>query len=123
MLLRYLLFCLVFATIPAWGHLIPGIGSISKQLDRRDGNLVDSIYQSLPIEDLNFIDAHLKNLTIDGSSCDKCKNKIRYGQSLIQEQPDKQHLISLLLFKYCMVLNKNKESKCDNVDFFNHNFR
>lgn len=118
MLLRYLLFCLVFATIPAWGHLIPGIGSISKQLDRRDENLIDSIYQSLPIDDLGFIDAHLKNLTIDGSSCDKCKNKIRYGQSLIQEQPDKQYLISLLLFKYCMVLNKNKESKCDNVDFF-----
>lgn len=103
----------------AAGHAIPGIGSIEKQLVARDENYMDSVYNNLPDQDIDFINYHLKGLTgYNGTDCNKCKNKIKYGQSLLHEQPDKKHLISLLLFKYCIEENKGKESKCDNIDFF-----
>ena len=57
-------------------------------------------------------------LLVHTTKCDQCKFRIRYGRSLIEEYPDKSHLVSLLLFKHCLVINNNTESKCDNVDFF-----
>ncbi|MCP8718893.1 MAG: hypothetical protein M5F18_06305, partial [Asgard group archaeon] len=101
-------------------HTVPGLDSlhIQSELSKRD-NLVDSIYNTLPDADIDFINTHLSNLTnYNASKCDQCKHRIRYGRSLIDENPDKAHLVGLLLFKYCIVNNKGKESKCDNVDFF-----
>lgn len=103
----------------AVAHTIDGIESIQKQLKVRGTNYMDDVYQNLPREDSDFITYHLRQLEkFNGTKCETCKNKVRYGQSLIQEQPDKQHLISLLLFQYCIDSNKGKELKCDNVDFF-----
>lgn len=99
---------------------IPGFRSLHKQqLAKRDANLIDTIYNNLAYRDTDWINRHLPNLTnVTGDLCDKCKHKMRYAKTLLQENPEKDHLISLLLFKYCLVLNKNQESKCDNIDFF-----
>ena len=106
-------------------HTVPGLDSlhIQSELSKRD-NLVDSIYNTLPDADIDFINTHLSNLTnYNASKCDQCKHRIRYGRSLIDENPDKAHLVGLLLFKYCIVNNKGKESKCDNVDFLSTPFQ
>lgn len=120
--MRFLDLFSIFAIVQiVLGHAIPGIGSIGKQIASRENkdNLMQTIYDSLTIEETDFIESHLKNLTsVKGDKCAQCKNRIRYGQSLLKNQPDKQHLISLTLFKYCILQNEGKESKCDNVDFF-----
>jgi len=98
-------------------HTIPGIDSIQKQLVARDD--VNGIFDDLPAKDIDFINLHLKELTsFNGSSCGKCKNKIKYGQGLLNAYPEQNHLVSLLLFKYCIVSNNNTVSKCENNDFF-----
>ncbi|ODV81925.1 putative sphingomyelin phosphodiesterase 1 precursor [Suhomyces tanzawaensis NRRL Y-17324] len=100
-------------------HTVPGIDSLRTQLAIRATNPIDSIYDNLDDAETDFINDHYKNLTAyNSTSCDQCKNKIRYGRHLIDTYPDKQHLVSLLLFKYCIFQNKGSESKCDNTDFF-----
>ncbi|CAK9438700.1 uncharacterized protein LODBEIA_P29240 [Lodderomyces beijingensis] len=101
-------------------HTVPGLDSLSIQaaLEKR-ANLIDPVYDDLEAPQIDFINLHLKNLTnFNGTKCAKCKHKIRYGKSLIEQYPNKTHLVSLLLFKYCLVANNNTESKCDNLDFF-----
>lgn len=121
MLVEKLIGAFIVMLLPtAYGHTISGMDSIQKQISKRSTNQpIDQIYENLPRQDIDFINFHLQELTsYNGSDCDVCKNRITYGQSLINKQPNDQHLISLLLFKYCMVLNDNDESECDNVDFF-----
>ena len=100
-------------------HTVPGLDSLLLQASlAKRGNLIDSIYNELSDAETDFIGTHLKNLTnYNATKCDQCKFRIRYGRSLIEEYPDKSHLVSLLLFKHCLVINNNTESKCDNVDF------
>lgn len=114
---QFVIFFFVSLTV---AHTVPGVDTLQRQaLAKRDANLVDAIYNNLKPTDSDFILTHLGNLTnATGSKCDQCKNKIRYARSLIDNQPEKEHLISLLLFKYCLSKNKNKESKCDLKDFF-----
>lgn len=101
-------------------HTVPGLDSLLLQASlAKRGNLIDTIYNELSDAETDFIGTHLKNLTnYNATKCDQCKFRIRYGRSLIEEYPDKSHLVSLLLFKHCLVINNNTESKCDNVDFF-----
>ncbi|KAI5966497.1 uncharacterized protein KGF55_000806 [Candida pseudojiufengensis] len=112
---------LVFFAANIFAHYVPGFDSLRVQasIAKRANNLMDPAYTYLPDKELDFINAHLKKLTnFNGTKCDQCKNKIRYGKSLIEQYPDQQHLVSLLLFKYCIVQNNGTESKCDNNDFF-----
>lgn len=101
---------------------VPGIGGQLQQIAARDPlstNPIDQVYYNLPAQDIDFINGNLAKLTsFNGSKCDACKNKLRVGRLLIDSQPSKQHLISLLLYKYCLSKNKNSEAKCDNQDFF-----
>lgn len=104
----------------AAAHTIHGAESIRKQLWKRDEiGLIEDMYENLPYPDIDFINNHLANLTaFNGTKCETCKNKIKYARTLIDEDPDNQHLISLTLFKYCLSVNKNDPTKCDTVDFF-----
>lgn len=103
----------------AAAQAVYGLNVIQKQLDARAANFLDPIYDSLSRQDADFINVHLRELSAyDGSDCDKCKNKIRYGKQLLEHEPDKKHLISLLLFRYCIVEHSGSQSKCDNKDFF-----
>lgn len=92
---------------------------MKNQLAARASNTIDIVFNDLSASETDFISSHLKTLTdYNGTSCDQCKNKIKYAQTLINQYPEKQHLVSLLLFQYCIVQNKGSESKCDNIDFF-----
>lgn len=102
-------------------HVVPGLDSLDIQasIAKRANNLIDPVYSDLSAPELDFINLHLKNLTnATGSECSQCKNRIKFGKNLIQEYPDKSHLVSLLLFKHCLIQHDGKESKCDNNDFF-----
>ncbi|KAK6463279.1 sphingomyelin phosphodiesterase [Scheffersomyces coipomensis] len=101
------------------GSTIPGARQIKRHIENRAGNYLDQTYADLSDVETDFINDHIKNLTnFNGTKCNACKNKIKYGQTLLNEYPDQSHLISLLLFKYCVVSNNGTESKCDNNDFF-----
>lgn len=110
---------LVFTCQLTIAHTLPGLGVLQKQLAARSSNPIDVVYDDLSDPEKDFITDHLKQLTsYNSTKCGQCKNKIRYAQNLLNSSPDKAHLISLTLFKYCIELNKGSESKCDEVDFF-----
>ncbi|RCK60984.1 putative sphingomyelin phosphodiesterase asm-3 [Candida viswanathii] len=99
---------------------VPGYDSlrIQAELAKRE-NSVDMIYNYLSDPEADFINVHLANLTnTNGTRCDQCKHRMRYGRFLIDEHPDQSHLVSLLLFKYCLVVNNNTQSRCNQNDFF-----
>ena len=101
------------------GHSLPGRDSLLLQLAARATNPIDSVYNDLGDTEIDWINDNLKPLTaFNGTKCDACKNKLKYGQQLILDNPDKKHLVSLLLFKYCLFQNNGTESKCDNLEFF-----
>lgn len=115
---------LFFAAIitAALAHTVNNIDSIKKQLDARGvsyGSVIDDTLNSLTIEETDFIQLHLRELVnYNGTSCEKCHNKVKYAQKLVNENPDKLHLTSLMLYQYCLTQNKNKDSKCEFIDFF-----
>lgn len=101
------------------GHTIPGIDSIQKQLVARDTNPIDALYNNLNDTQIDWITKHVNQLQkFNGSKCATCKNDVVYAKTLLQKEPENSHLISLVMFKVCLINNKNKESKCDNKDFF-----
>ncbi|CAH6723698.1 hypothetical protein CLIB1444_18S01398 [[Candida] jaroonii] len=103
------------------GHAIPGRNSIEKQLiNKRDTQeLIDMVFDGLPYSDIDYINNHVKNLTnFNGSKCDTCKNKIKYAKTMIEQEPENQHLISLTLFKYCVDKHSTNVDKCTASDFF-----
>lgn len=120
MLLQPFVFAAICAT--AWAGTVENIDSIHKQLDARNapaGSVIDNALAALTLQETDFIDLHLNKLIkFNGTLCQKCHNKIKYSKLLIEETPDKSHLISLMLYQYCLSLNKNKDSKCQFVDFF-----
>lgn len=72
--------------------------------------MIDPVYGNLDAEDIDFIDTNLKVFTEDtASKCGQCKNRIRYARSLIEQYPEKSHLVTLLLFKHCLVTNNGTE--------------
>ena len=100
-------------TVPGYENL-----QIQSEFSKRE-NSVDMIYNYLPDSEIDFINVHLKNLTnYNSTRCAQCKYRMRYGRSLIDEYPDQSHLVSLLLFKHCFVVNNNTQSRCNQVDFF-----
>lgn len=101
--------------------IVQNLESLHLQIESREhkSSLIDSIYQNLSLEDHDFVDSTLLNLTnFRGNRCESCHNKIKYAQYLLQKYPTKDHLISLTLYKYCLEQNKGKDSKCEFVDFF-----
>lgn len=115
---------LFFATIctTALAHTVNNIDSIRKQLDVRDvpyGSIIDDVLNDLTLDESDYIDFHLRELqAYNGTSCQRCHNKVKYTQKLIKKDPSKQHLISLMLYEYCLTQKKNSDSKCEFVDFF-----
>lgn len=103
----------------AVGHTVPGYNSLQRQ-GKRDTtqDKTDEIFRNLPIRDADFINVHLRNLTsYNTTKCDNCKHRVRYAQSLLDEYPDQSHLVTLLLYKYCVKTAKNPDS-CLYTDFF-----
>lgn len=115
---------LVFAAIVGWAtaFTVNNIDSLRKQIARNEvpyGSQIDDILMQLTPEESDFMTFHLQELqNYNGTECEQCHNKIKYGQQLIQNDPSKQRLISLMMYQYCLLQNKNKDSKCENVDFF-----
>ncbi|KAF7584396.1 Calcineurin-like phosphoesterase family protein [Clavispora lusitaniae] len=120
MLLRVLSFAALWAISCAL--TVSNIDSIRKQVHARDvpyGSVLDDTIAALSLEEKDFIDQHLNELQkYNGTSCEKCHHKVIYAQDLVNENPDKSHLISLMLYEYCLVQNKNKDTKCEFIDFF-----
>lgn len=113
---------LLFVAATCWAVTINNIDSIKNQIHARDvpyGSVLDSTFSALSLEEQDFIDINLNKLVkYNGTLCQKCHNKVVYAQDLMSENPDKLHLISLMLYQYCLTENKNKDSKCEFVDFF-----
>lgn len=82
-------------------------------------NVMDGLTTFLHPRDLGWIDKHLGFLKKqNGTECDKCKASVRYAHDLLNSEPEKQHLISITMFKYCTYINKGNEGKCDGYDYF-----
>lgn len=120
MFIGTILLALLVAT--SWASTINNIDSIKNQISARDthyGSVLDSTFSALSLEDKDFIDYNLNKLEKhNGTSCQKCHNKIIYAKDLIEKNPEKLHLISLMLYQYCLTQNKNKDTKCEFSDFF-----
>lgn len=120
MLLRMLV--LAYVTTAGWAFTINNIDSLKNQILARDvhyGSVLDATFNSLSLDEKDFIDVNLKTLVShNGTLCQKCHNKVAYAKTLLTENPEKLHLISLMLYFYCLTENKNKDSKCEFVDFF-----
>jgi len=121
MLLGKLFFAAIWS-IGVVAQIVDNIDSIRTQISARGvqyGSVIDDVLNSLTIDEQDFISKHLLALqNFNGTSCEKCHNKIKYSQNLIKEDEGKHYLVSLMLYQYCLSLNKNKDSSCDFVDFF-----
>lgn len=121
MLLGKFIFAAIFSA-SAVAQTVENIDSIRTQIGARgahSGSVVDDILNSLTTEEQDFIALNLRTLqSYNGTSCEKCHNKIKYSQELIKKNEDKHYLISLMLYQYCLYQNKNKDSKCEFIDFF-----
>lgn len=120
MLFRPLVFAAIGAT--AWAATVDNIDSLQKQLDVRNahtGSVIDSAVDALSYQDTDFIDLHLRNLTLyNGTLCQKCHHKVKYARTLIEKNPGKDYLVALMLYQYCLSQNKDLDTKCMSVDFF-----
>ncbi|KAI5953103.1 hypothetical protein CANMA_005018, partial [Candida margitis] len=104
----------------AWTQTIPGHSSLQRQLiaKRSRDDITDEIFLNLPATEIDFINYHIKNLTdASGSKCDKCKNRLKYAKSLVEEFPEQEHLVTLLLFKDC-TNNAYYADSCYYEEFF-----
>lgn len=115
-------FVLAFVAATCWAYTINNIDSIKNQVLARDahyGSVLDATFSALSLEEQDFIDVNLnKLLKHNGTKCQKCHNKIISAKELVSENPDKLHLISLMLYQYCLTENKDDDSDCEFVDFF-----
>ncbi|KAI5966523.1 uncharacterized protein KGF55_000832 [Candida pseudojiufengensis] len=113
----FVVFILAFGSL---AHTVPGLSSLKSQyLAKREFNdVAENIFRNLPREEIDFINYHLQNLTnYNSTKCDTCKHRLRYARSLVDELPDKQHLVVLMLYKYCVNTNYNSAS-CGYNEFF-----
>ncbi|CAI5760528.1 unnamed protein product [Candida verbasci] len=63
-------------------------------------DLTDEIIKSLDIEETSFIYHNLDKLSkLKGNKCDQCKQRMKFAKSLIDENPDMKHLITLMLHR------------------------
>ena len=66
------------------GHSLPGRDSLLLQLAARATNPIDSVYNDLGDTEIDWINDNLKPLTaFNGTKCDACKNKLKYGQQSV----------------------------------------
>ena len=80
-------------------------------------DISDEIFDNLSREDGDFINFNINKVQIaNGSACDKCKSRIINAKNLVEQNPDKEHLVGLLLFKNC--LNTQWREACQWTDFF-----
>ncbi|CAN3359809.1 hypothetical protein DICA4_D19108 [Diutina catenulata] len=100
----------------ASAHLVPG--SIGHQLKARaDSPGGEHVFESLADSEIDYINDHLKKLDTKGG-CDQWKQSFKYAKKLLKDDPDHKHLVSLLLYKYCLEVNPKNTGKCDNKMFF-----
>ena len=123
MLLRVLFSAVLCAASLA--HTVSNRDSIKKQLSARDTHptsLIDGIVQGLSIDDQDFLYEHLNELKkYNATRCKQCHHKVSYAQLMISQFPEKEHLVSLVLYKYCLYQNPTKgDSACQMNDFFIH---
>ncbi|CAD1809872.1 Calcineurin-like phosphoesterase family protein [Candida parapsilosis] len=120
MVVAFKVFILLGLAVCALAQTIPGHGSLQRQLisKRSRDDITDEIFLNLPATEIDFINYHLKNLTdATGSKCDKCKSRIKYAKSLVDEYPEQEHLVTLLLFKDC-TNNAYYPDSCYYEEFF-----
>lgn len=113
-------FAAICAVAGCQAQVINNIGSIQNQLRQVPyGSVIDEILTALPLNETDYISENLRLLTaFNGTLCQQCHNKMKVARELVDESPEYQHLISLMLYQYCLVENKNKDTKCEFVDFF-----
>lgn len=116
------LFSLAAAVLLALSATVPNIDSVYKQLQARAGaedSIIEPLLNSLSTDETDYIEYNLRHLLKNNDTkCEQCHYKIKYAQELIEEDPEKQHLISLMLYRWCLAKNKNKDTKCEFIDFF-----
>ncbi|EMG47743.1 Acid sphingomyelin phosphodiesterase, putative [Candida maltosa Xu316] len=76
----------------------------------------DPIFDNLSREDSDFINKNLRVFDTNGTNCDQCKQRIINAKKLVEDNPGKEHVIALLLYKYC--LNTSYRLYCQWTDFF-----
>lgn len=112
---------LLYVASWASAHVINGRHLIRAQrLEARASKdfSVAGVLGNLDQADNQWIDDRLLELAqYNGLDCDVCKHTIKFSRELYDSDADHQHLISLMLFKKCIQLQKNP-SKCNTVDFF-----
>lgn len=108
---------LLFWAICSLAHLVPR--SIGHQLEARaEKPLMDLVFAELSDRETDFINDHLKKLKGDKSPCDACMDSLKYAKDLVNNDPTHKHLVSLLMYKFCLEQNHNDPSKCDGRLFF-----
>lgn len=119
------MFRLLFAAMLACcclAHVINNIDSLRIQNQIRTiplGSILDNLLVTLTSEETDFIVKNLnKLLAYNGTLCEKCHYKMKFAKLALEKNPDKSHLISLMLYENCLALNKNKDSVCEFMDFF-----
>ena len=125
MLVTKLIYVVTFAAV-SLSYTIPGHSSLQRQVMAKRAlqeDITEEIYRNLPATEIDFINYHIKNLTNANatgtvSKCDQCKNRMKYAKSLVEEYPEHQHLVSLLLYKDCVNNNPKKPNSCINKEFF-----
>ncbi|OBA19489.1 hypothetical protein METBIDRAFT_214799 [Metschnikowia bicuspidata var. bicuspidata NRRL YB-4993] len=81
-------------------------------------SVITELLISLTSEETDFITRNLNHLQeYNGTLCEKCHYKMKYAQLILEENPDKPHLISLMLYENCLALNDNDDSSCEFLDF------
>ncbi|CAI5756092.1 unnamed protein product [Candida verbasci] len=133
-MLSKVIICWLIATV--FAHGIPSIHRDKRAIaDKRDNDAYDIIFENLPRDEFDYINYHLQLLEKakgNGTNCDQCKNRIKFAQNLIETDPDHEHLVSLLLYKDCLLTPYTKSSckfkevftstQSKNFERFNQNY-
>ncbi|CAI5757940.1 unnamed protein product [Candida verbasci] len=120
--------------VTSFAFTVPGYSSLQRQaLEKRADDITDDIFLNLDIDDINFIDYNLLQLSkFNGTTCNVCKGKFKYARDIIDQNPDKEHLVTLMLYKDCLATATYSDScgytnffittKSDNFEHFNEEF-
>lgn len=106
----------------AVASLVPNVDLVRIQnkhrLEAREALMLDLVYQQLAPTDLDFIAQNLAVLQAqNGTKCEKCHSRMQFARKLIDTNPGKKHLTSLMLYKACLD-DDGSDDVCNFIDFF-----
>ncbi|KAI3403763.2 hypothetical protein KGF56_003398 [Candida oxycetoniae] len=105
--------------VGAVSFTVPGYSSLQRQILSKKSDTVSplDIYVNLPLNETDFINYHIQKLkNFNGTKCELCKYKMRYAKQMVEDYPEQEHLVTLMLFQDC--LNRKNIYRCDAREFF-----